>query len=1037
VLRTPSDVGPTERSMRFDSDREAAKASLVTASSIPKSEIERSLGANGSRPGALANWQKLRFGRFELSIGERMLRRDGQVLPLGGRALDILIYLVDRPGEVVAKQELIDHVWSDVTVEEGSLRVHVAAIRKALGDGQFGDRYIANIKGRGYSFVGTVIPLAGGAESRNAKFRHQGRLPVRPIMMIGRETVVGEVSDKLRNERFVTLLGPGGIGKTTIASAAGCAAAEEFGGEVYFVDLENLTDPRHVAGAVAASLGLALKSKDPGLELVDLVRSRKLLIILDSCEHVIEAVASLVELLYRQTEEIHVLTTSRELLKVVGEHCYRVLPLDCPPDGSAQTANAVLRYPATQLFVQRVAARAGSFVLTDEEAPCVAEMCRKLDGLPLAIELAAGQVAALGIKNTVARLVSRLELLRLSHRTAVPRHRTLKATMDWSYNLLSDAERIVLRRIAPFVGHFTLEGARHVAGELGVGTGEIFDAIAGLVEKSLIAVRIDATQAQYRLLDTTRAYALEKLEEHAEVDVVLRRHAEYVVGYLESQRVPLLALAKAERVATYPDPSGNIRPPPEWSFGPRGNNKIAMGHSAISTHSGQLGNIRAALEWSFGPKGDDEIATRLAAASTQLFLELSLLIECRVWAERAIARLGDQHKNSRRELEISTSLSLALMHSEGSSELVRQAFSRALDVAAIQGDFAYELQLLSGLSRYYRWNTDINTALDIASRSKEVALKTRNHDDMALAEAMLGAAHHLAGNHLVALEHFESGLSHSASGWRFRAGQHLFNHSSLLLVGMARCLLFRGLLDQSLDYAKRSIEEGEKSNHPATLCRSLSLVLPVYLALADSRRSEQYIAQLAELAATYSLKPYRAVATGLRGRWLLLQNDLREGVPLLKRALEELEAQRHDSLSMDFVCDLGAGLIAMGEHQEALTLTMNAIDEQHRGGKLLYMPALFRVKGLILASRSAEDYFEAEESLLSAIDWANRQSATLFELMAATDLAELLLKQGRLPEAYKYLSVAFDRMPAGIVSPVHERALQIFNRRRSCIKALG
>jgi predicted ATPase/DNA-binding winged helix-turn-helix (wHTH) protein len=980
--------------------------------------------------------RKMRFGPFDLSVGERILRRDGQVLPLGGRALDILIYLADRPGGVIAKQELIDRVWPDVTVEEGSLRVHVAAIRKALGDGQFGNRYIANIKGRGYSFVGSVVPLAVGKESRNAKFRHQGRLPVRP-MMIGREAVVSKVSDKIRNERLVTLLGPGGIGKTTIALAVGRAVAEEFGGKAYFVDLESLTDPRHVAGAVATSLGLALKSKDPALELVDLVRSRKLLIILDNCEHVIEAVAALADQLFRQTEEIHVLTTSRELLKVEGEHCYQVPPLDCPPDGAAQSANAVLRYPATQLFVQRVAARAGSFVLTDEEAPFVAEMCRKLDGLPLAIELAAGQVAALGIKNTVARLMSRLELLRLSRRAIAIRHRTLKATLDWSYNLLTDGERIVLRRVAPFVGHFTLEGARYVAGELGLGTGEIVDAIAGLVEKSLIAARIDETQAQYRLLDTTRAYALEKLQEHAEVDVVLRRHAEYVVGYLESQRVALRGLAKTERAAANPNLSGKSRPAPAWSPGPRGNTQIATERSAISTRSGQLGNIRAALEWSFGPNGDDEIATRLAAASTQLFLELSLLIECRVWAERAIARLGDQHKNSRREMEISTSLSLALMHSEGSSELVRQAFSRALDVASIQGDVAYELQLLSGLSRYYRWNGDINAALDIASRSKEVALKSKDDDDMAVAEAMLGAAHHLAGNQLVALDHFKSGLSHSASSWRFRAGQHLFHHSSLLLVGMARCLLFRGLLDDSLGYAKRAIEEGEKSDHPATLCRSLSLVIPVYLMSADFRRSEQYIAQLTELAAAHSLKPYREVAMGLRGQWLLHQNDLREGVPLLKRALEELDAHRHDALNMDFVCDLAVGLIAMSEHEEALTLTMNAIDEQHRGGKLLYMPALFRMKGLILASRSAEDYFEAEESLLSAIDWAKRQSATLFELMAATDLADLLLKQGRVPEAYKCLSVAFDRMPGGIVSPVHERAMKIFNRRRSGIKALG
>src|SRR3981189_2168064 len=254
----------------------------------------------------------LQFGPFELSSKQRVLRREGEVLPLGSRALGILIYLAGRPGEVVAKQELIDHVWPEVTVEEGSIRVHVAAIRKALGDGQFGNRYIANIRGRGYSFVGTVVPLAGSTEIRNDKFRHQGRLPLRPLMMIGPETVVGEVSDKLRDERFVTLLGPGGIGKTTIALAVGRAAAEEFGGKVHFVDLESLTDPRHVAAAVATSVGLALKSKDPGLELVDLVRSRKLLVILDSCEHVIEAVALVAEQLYRETEPVYLLPTTAD-----------------------------------------------------------------------------------------------------------------------------------------------------------------------------------------------------------------------------------------------------------------------------------------------------------------------------------------------------------------------------------------------------------------------------------------------------------------------------------------------------------------------------------------------------------------------------------------------------------------------------------------------------------------------------------------------------------------------------------------------------
>jgi predicted ATPase/DNA-binding winged helix-turn-helix (wHTH) protein len=561
--------------------------------------------------------KNLRFGPFELSSSERVLRRDGVELPLGSRALDILIYLADRPGEVIAKQELIDRIWSDVTVEEGSVRVHVAAIRKVLGDGQFGSRYIANIKGRGYSFVGAVVLPGGDAESRNDKFRYQGRLSTRPLVMIGRDRVLSEVRDNLREERFVTLLGPGGIGKTTIAVAVGHAVAEEFGGEVYFVDLGSLADPDLVVPAIGTSLGLVLKSNEPGLELVDLIRSRKLLVILDNCEHVIRTAASIAEQLFQGVGQTYLLATSRELLRVEGEHCYRVDPLDLPPAELEQTADAVTRYPAAQLFVERVTARGSDFVLTDGEAPFVADMCRRLDGVPLAIELAAASVAALGIRGTISRLASRLELLERGHRTAVSRHQTLKATLDWSYNLLSGVEKIVFRRIARFVEQFSLEGARHVAGEPGSDDGEIFDAIAGLVEKSLIAIRLEHGEPQYRLLGTTRAYALGKLEEHGEFDPISLRHAEYVTQQLESQEEMLLALPRAERVAAY---------------------------------SRQLGNVRLALEWSFGSCRNDEIATRLAVASKQLFRELSLSIEWRGWAEQAIARREDQTQATRGRL---------------------------------------------------------------------------------------------------------------------------------------------------------------------------------------------------------------------------------------------------------------------------------------------------------------------------------------------------------------------------------------------------
>jgi predicted ATPase/DNA-binding winged helix-turn-helix (wHTH) protein len=945
----------------------------------------------------------LKFGPFELSTRERVLRRDGVVLALGSRALDILIYLAERPGEVIGKKQLIDHVWPDVIVEEGSLRVHVAAIRKALSDGKFGSRYVANVQGRGYSFVGQVVGLEDDVARDSDRTEYEVGLPARLLKMIGREAVLDDVKDRIRNDRFVTLLGPGGIGKTSVAVAAGHAMVEEFNGGVHFVDLGSLTDPRHVPAAVGTSLGLALKAKDATAELLDAVRSKRLLIILDSCEHLIDTVASLAERLFHEATQVHVLATSRELLRVEGEYCYRILPLDFPPD-SLQTTNAMLRYPAIQLFVERVAAKGGNFILTDAEAPYVAEMCRKLDGVPLAIELAAGRAAALGIKNTVTSLVSQLELLKLGRRTSVPRHRTLRATLDWSYDLLSDIERIVFRRIAAFVGHFTLEGAQYVAGEVGSSDGEIFDAIAGLMEKSLLTTRIDETQVLYRLLDTTRAYALEKLELHTELDTVLLRHAQHVTEHLESRKEVLATQASAERAAFY---------------------------------SNQLGNVRAALEWSFGPHGDDEIATRLAAASARLFLELSLMIECQVWAERAIARLGDQQKNSRREMEIYASLPLALMHTEGSNQRVREGFYRALDIAVKQRDLAYELRLLSGLFMYSRWTTDINGALEIAARSEKVALQTLDPDDMALAESMLGAANHLAGNHPVAQEHFESGLRYSASGLRFRTGQHLFHHTSLLLVGMARSLLYRGLFDQAQAYAKLALDEGERSGHPATLCRTLSLIVPVYLTLADYQLAEQYITQLTDLSASNFLKPYRAVATGLRGQWLVLQNDLSGGILLLKRALRELQHQRHEMLNMDFVCELSAGLVAIGEHEEALTLIVNALEVQQRGGKYLYVPALFRMKGLTLASRSTEDYAEAESSLLSSIDWAQRQSASLYELKSASDLAELLLLQARVPEAYRHISTALNRTSEAMKSPVHERARQIFAQLQSGPKAAG
>ncbi len=297
-----------------------------------------------------------------------------------------------------------------------------------------------------------------------------------------------------------------------------------------------MTDNEQVIGAVASAVGLVPQPADPKEALLNFLSARKALIVLDSCEHLIERSAEIVDYIVRNTPAVYILATSRETLRVPGERVFRLCPLDCPPEQPQPTASEVLAYPAARLFAERVSARRGSFSLSDDEAPMVAEICRKLDGIALAIELAAGRAAVFGVGNTVARLGSRIDLLKFGRRTANPRHQTLKATLDWSHDHLSEAERIVLRRVAIFIGPFSLEAACTVAEQEGTDRSEIEGTIANLVNKSLIVAWPSYRQMLYRLLDTTRSYALEKLAASGEHNSMAARHAIHLSRSLEDSR---------------------------------------------------------------------------------------------------------------------------------------------------------------------------------------------------------------------------------------------------------------------------------------------------------------------------------------------------------------------------------------------------------------------------------------------------------------------------------------------------------------------
>ena len=650
------------------------------------------------------------FGPFNLSISSRLLLRDGEPIQIGSRALDILITLISSAGEIVNKREIIERVWSGTIVDEGNLRVHMAGLRKVLGDGRDGARYVANVPGRGYSFV---APIAGGGVSIKDPLDPQSEqpagLPPTLARMVGREEAVQFLASQVVNQRFVSVVGPGGIGKTTVAIAASHRLRSSFGQNIRFLNLGVITDPRLVHVTIASMLGVNTSFSHPVAGVVAVLQQNKTLIVLDSCEHLIEPVAALAAAIFEQAPLAHLITTTREALRVEGEHVTRLAPLECPPEGSVFTAAESLVYPAVELFVERAAANATGFTLTDGDAPLVADICRKLDGIALAIELGAGRVEAYGLDGTAQLLDSRLGLLWQGRRTAPPRHQTLNAMLDWSYSLLPKSEQAVLRRLAVFAGPFTLDAAQAVATDAVVDKIEVVEIVAGLVAKSLVSPTTDGSPRRYRLLDTTRAYALEKLAETGSRRDVAHRHAQFFAAMLRS----LIASAEPRAAGIFIE---------------------------------NLDNIRSALEWSFSENGDASIGVALAAHAASFFLEHSLLSECHRWAERAIACLDDSKLGSAIELELQTSLGWSAMFAKGKSEAMHGAFLRALEIAESLQDIHRQLRLLGGLNIFLTRISDFNGALILAQRGAEIARQTSDSSAIDLADWMLGVCHHLCGH---------------------------------------------------------------------------------------------------------------------------------------------------------------------------------------------------------------------------------------------------------------------------------------------------
>lgn len=899
------------------------------------------------------------FGPFYLHAAERRLLRAGESVDIGSRALDILIALVERAGEVIGKKGLVARVWPDVIVEESSLRVHIAALRKALGDGVDGARYIANVPGRGYSFVAPVstpAPTASPTEPATptattlhttASEREQTRvahtLPARLTRMVGRDAAIASLSQHLRAARFVTIVGPGGLGKTTVAVSVAHLLSAEFTTAI-FVDLAAVTDAHGVAHTLAATLGLTIRKEDPIPEILAFLRETNLLLVLDNCEHVVESIGGVAERIFIEAPRVYILATSRELLHVEGEQVYALEPLGAPDATTDLTAARALEYPAVQLFLERASAAAGPIALSDADAPIVAEICRRLDGIALAVELAASRVSVFGIRGTADLLEKQLALAWRGRRTAQPRHQTLSATLDWSYSLLSEEEKQVLRRLAIFMGEFSLAGALSVARESDEDSADAIEIIASLVAKSLVSMRITAGQPRYRLLEMVRAYALLRLAESGESRLIAARHATY--------------FANRCREAETTD-------------------------SASALDSRDLGNIRAALEWSFAEHGDVSIARDLSVAATPVLLRWSLLAECRVWSSRALERLRDADRDSIHESQLIKTLSVSTIFTLGNDERVRVHMERGLGLARNLGDQRVQFEFLTGMHAFSARTGNFPAARDAAAAAAEVA----NEVEIASAHWMLGMALHLAGDQTRALASCDTALSHPTLAPATRKRYFGYDQRTPGLAVRARLLWLKGQPDKALQAATQAIDEGAELKHSVSYCLTLLYATSVYLWSERWLEAERAIERLVDTSRNYSLEPYFAGGKALQGELLHGHGDHEGAIPLLRDAAQRLNRERQVAQAPYCSAILADALRATGQLGPALEVLDQAVAQREAVGGSYDMPEMLRIRATILVGMA--DRQGALACLRRGLELARIEGTPSWETKLQRTLSEL------------------------------------------------
>lgn len=905
------------------------------------------------------------FGDYRLLPARQLLLHGERPVRVGTRALDLLRLLVERPGELLTKAELIRSAWPDTHVHESNLKVNIAALRRALPPAEPELPFIATVPGRGYRFVAPVRleSAASRAEAPGPPPSAASGRPA-PCPIIGRDGDIAEIAALLTANRLLTITGAAGVGKTTVALAAARQVADRYPDGACFVDLAAIGHPQLVATAVAAAIGSGGNLKDVLAGIVEALRGRRKLLILDNCEHVLPAASLVAEHIHAVIPGTAILATSREPLRTRAETVHRLQPLPCPEADEALDGARALAFPAVALFVARAGEAAG-YRIRDADAPAIARICRSLDGIPLALELAAPRLRSCDPATLLQLLEQSFEPLSYGPAHAPIRQQTLLATLDWSYRLLSEDEAALLRLLSVFAGAFTLEDVAGAGRCLGRSAEELAGGLESLAGKSLLSSSFSGAGLQYRLLDTTRSYASERLHGAGEQRRAAASHATYLLG--------LFGRAEAE---------WQWRVREEWTadYGRRAN------------------DLRKAIDWAFGKDGDTPLGVRLTAVAIPLWDELSSVGESRLRVQRALQSDALEQCDPVLRMKLATAYAWGLTYGERLDPEAEAAWRESLRLAELTGSVDYQLRTLWGLAALQSFHGRHRDVLASLERFAEVAEREQDGSAAPDGERLGVMAEFYLGDVLGARERLSwLAQRHDRIARRTRISRFQIDRYIGLRVALAVVTWVCGRPDEAIALAQAALDGATATGHVVSQSNALAqAVIPIALWTGRPEAAERHVASLVANLNQRDLAIWGPF-TRFYGGVIRHERGEAEAIEQMRGALDELVAHNVVLRMPMFLSMLAEAALRERRLDVAHAGIEGAMGHLERQEEAWCRPEVLRVLGLVQWRQG--ERCRAEETLRRALDEASRSGALAFELRAAVSLAACWSEGGRSAEA--------------------------------------